>query len=317
MATAQVAPSQIPPITLCPPGAARNAKLDLFVGGAHRVLPVQEASFNADGDVESNGIDWSDYSRMQTQQHKLDSGRVAKANWTANDVMLRKALVRYLEVRANNDLCTQQPGSDTERLQRAIGKLNARKPSMEATLTRLAKRYVAMKRAGADVQKLGATIEGLDTELVLLKDNIAGKVLQIVHLYYRMGQNSVAVALEVGIKPPHVRALLMRIRRVASQLGFGEAPRRHGRRKVVVRAPAPLSPPTQKRLAIVSSLEFIALFEAARLRMADPHRKRCKWGHEICAANCHVGDLRRTGRYSCNECWREQARRYLSAGKSA
>lgn len=271
-------------------------------------LPVQHARFDADGVASTNGIDWGDFSRMGYIRHKLDSGRDVKASWTANDVMLRKTLVRYLEVRAG--WRHAQPGTDIERLKRVEAALIARKPRMEAQLKALAKEYVALKRGGAVVQKLGEEVENLDTQLILM-NGIAGKVLRIVHLYYRMGLNSVEVATEVGVKPPHVRVILMRMRIVAAKLGFGEAPRRHGRRKVVARASAPLSRSTEKRLAIVSSPEFIALFEAARLRMADPHRKRCKWGHEICAANCHVGDLRRTGKYSCNECWKNQAARYL------
>jgi hypothetical protein len=84
-------------------------------------------------------------------------------------------------------------------------------------------------------------------------------------------------------------------------------------------APLPtgqLRPPTAKRLAIVSGPEFIALFEAARKSMRDPNRTACVHGHPITAANAHVGDLKRTGRYACNECFKETMRRYVrnSAG---
>ncbi len=77
---------------------------------------------------------------------------------------------------------------------------------------------------------------------------------------------------------------------------------------------------TKDRLAIISSPEFGALFEAARLRMNYPDQPHCKNGHAICVANAHVGDLRRTGRYQCDPCWREAQERYkarMAAARAA
>ena len=34
--------------------------------------------------------------------------------------------------------------------------------------------------------------------------------------------------------------------------------------------------------------------------MRDPKRKACKRGHPICAANAHVGDMKRLGVYACD-----------------
>jgi hypothetical protein len=65
---------------------------------------------------------------------------------------------------------------------------------------------------------------------------------------------------------------------------------------------ATLPPSTAKRSAVVSSPEFLKLFEAARQKFRDPKRETCKHGHPICAANAHVGDLKRTGYYFCNAC---------------
>lgn len=64
--------------------------------------------------------------------------------------------------------------------------------------------------------------------------------------------------------------------------------------------------PRQDRDEIVSSPEFIALFEASRAKFKDPSRATCKRGHEICPANAHVGDMRRPPhRYSCDPCLRK------------
>lgn len=64
------------------------------------------------------------------------------------------------------------------------------------------------------------------------------------------------------------------------------------------------------RAVIVASAAFIALFEKARKKMRDPERKTCKAGHKICAANAHVGDLKRLGRYNCNPCNDDAQARY-------
>ncbi len=64
--------------------------------------------------------------------------------------------------------------------------------------------------------------------------------------------------------------------------------------------------PRVDRESVVSSPEFIALFEATRNAFKDPSRAACKRGHAICAANAHVGDLRRPPhRYSCDLCLRK------------
>ena len=65
-----------------------------------------------------------------------------------------------------------------------------------------------------------------------------------------------------------------------------------------------------KRAKIVASPAFIKLFEKARKAMQDPARKTCAHGHAITATNAHVGDLKRTGRYTCDPCNRAAQVRY-------
>lgn len=65
------------------------------------------------------------------------------------------------------------------------------------------------------------------------------------------------------------------------------------------------------RSKVVSSASFIKLFEKARAKMANPKRKSCKHGHKISAANAHVADLKRTGRYTCDPCNRAAQVRYM------
>jgi hypothetical protein len=347
-----------PPITICPPGSAANARLDLHIG-MRAMLPVS-VRFAAGGEVESTGLDFSDYSRMGRMFHKLDSGRLSDTpSWATNDKQLRAVLVVYMERRAG--LMEPGPGTEIERLLRAQKKLTEGTASLQATLDKMVHRYAEvlawLKQNPADAEALDARhecavqIKNLDTVLLFNKD-IAGKVLRVVHCYYRLGYTSVQVETETGLKPTHVRELIFRLRKVAASLGFTNPPvRRHKRviyskPRVCIECGAPRGkgykfcdacsfqraqrsatvspasasapkkisiPPTLKRQAIVSSPEFIALFEAARARMKDPNRATCKRGHPICAANAHVGDLRRIGKYSCDPCWKEQQGRYLTS----
>lgn len=62
---------------------------------------------------------------------------------------------------------------------------------------------------------------------------------------------------------------------------------------------------------VVSSASFIKLFQKARAKMTNPKRKACKRGHPICAANAHVGDLKRLGVYACDPCNRAAQVRYM------
>lgn len=330
MACAQVAPHI--PITYCPPMPARNAWLDEYVG-ARRHMPVGHAIFDSYGDASSNGIDWADFGRMGTLQHKLDRGRVAKPSWPMNDLMLRKTLIRFLECRAG--FKEAQPGSDIERLRRAEAALNQDKVHKEILLNNLVKIYVSTKRIGGDVKKLGEEIENLDTTL-LITNGIAGKVLRIVHLYYRHGLNSVEVATEVGLKPPHIRRTLMRMRIIAAQLGFGEAPRRQGRRsgkevtsitegisrrcEVQAVSLQPEPPATggceMKRLLYADAIKTVRFQRAlAKSIAAKPEKTRCSAGHDLVNAeegHIHVGDLLRLGQRNCRTCWKKQNAAYTA-----
>ena len=271
-------------------------------------------SFRGGDDWETNGLDFSDYVRCSTRSRKLNSSRESGApNWAINDKQLRAVLVAYLERRA---MLKAQPGTEFQRLQRAQEVLNENAKEQQLLLDRMAREYVEFKRHGADaivLRNYETEIKNLDTVLLFNKD-IAGKVLHVVHCYYRLGFNSVETEAETGLKPPHVRAILWRLRKVAASLGFSNPPARRRRCPRVASPNVVLrySKSAEKRNAIVSSPEFIALFEKSKLRMHDPHRKRCKRGHEICAANAHIGDMLRKGCYFCNECQRMYSRGFVT-----
>lgn len=71
------------------------------------------------------------------------------------------------------------------------------------------------------------------------------------------------------------------------------------------------------RSKIVSSTAFIKMFDKARAKMRDTKRKACAHNHPITAANAHVGDMKRMGRYTCDPCNREAQARYNAAPVAA
>jgi hypothetical protein len=205
------------PITKCPPGAAQNAVLDEYVyEKATQRFPVHATS-RGGGEFETPGLDFSDYARCGTYSRKLASSRKLPApEWVFQPEQLRAVLVRQMEARAS--FRCPQPGSEVERLQRAQDCIAARIPAREEDLTRLCQRLVALKaepQCNAElVRRLAISIEGLDSFLLLSRqsDRGAGVLARIATLYFS-GLDSVAVAEEVGMKPPAVRAQIWRMRK--------------------------------------------------------------------------------------------------------
>lgn len=66
---------------------------------------------------------------------------------------------------------------------------------------------------------------------------------------------------------------------------------------------------------VVKSATFIALFDKAIAKSRDPKRTHCKNGHTITAAHAHVGDLKRTGRYTCDPCNTDAQAKYNAEKK--
>lgn len=69
------------------------------------------------------------------------------------------------------------------------------------------------------------------------------------------------------------------------------------------------------REEIVKSAAHIALFEKAIANSRDPKRTHCKNNHTITPAHAHVGDLKRTGRYTCDPCNTDAQAKYNAAKK--
>lgn len=178
--------------------------------------------FIAGGEVTSTGIAFDDYARMSTQVRKLNAYRRGPAPaWAFNDSKLRAVIVNCIEARSVNSIQKiDRTGTDVQRLARAQARLAGKRANLEARIDRLCRQYVAAKNSGEQAAKeLAQKVEEVDTQLRLI-DNPAKYYAGVAYHYWRSGLNSVETGQQLGIKPPHVRALLWRMGKAAGQLGY-------------------------------------------------------------------------------------------------
>jgi hypothetical protein len=187
-------------------------------------VPVH-ADYAGNGEFSSTGISFDDYSKMHAGQQSLFRGRrVPPPRWALNDVELREVLVRFLERRAG--LLKPCGGTHAQRIRRARAKLKSRVPTQSALLDRMCRDYVASKRKRktktARLRMQEMEIENLDTQLRMVDP--LPVVARVVYLYHRCGLDSVQVGTAVHLKPPHIRGLLWRLDRVATNAFIADHP---------------------------------------------------------------------------------------------
>lgn len=167
------------------------------VVGMRRVLPVSSKTC----------LSFQDYESMHTHTRKqAGERRLPTPEWALNDKLLRERLVAFMEARYQIQQCT---GTLAKRIKRCRAKALARRPALEATVNRLNRAYVA-ETDPARRRELEVEIENFDTTVRIMDKGLA-LVAAVVYFYYRCCLDSVAVAEETGIKPPHVRAMLYRL----------------------------------------------------------------------------------------------------------
>ena len=218
---------------------------------AGRHMRPVNAHPTSDGWASPN-IAFEDYARMSTKQHKPSGERrLPTPKWAVNDAMLQKLLVTFMEERAG--FRKLQHGTLLERLQRARMAVINQRPRTIALLDKLCGEYVRVKRMGTmpgitddeingslnqpfcfaeDARRyvdykrrreLEIEIEGLDTYLRISENGGADVIAAVVFLFYRVGLDSVGVAAELNLKPPHCRQLLYRLYETAAKLWPAEA----------------------------------------------------------------------------------------------
>jgi hypothetical protein len=205
-------------LQICPP--AYDSSLE-WPQAPHRPKHPVTVGYEA-GEAISTGVDFSDYTRFQTRRgcDPTAGRRLDNPPWAFPGAAQRALLTRYIEQRA--DFRTPQLGTERERLERAQQRLLARRPKLLATLDRLMTAlnagppYRGCNTDGRFISRrcLEAKVQGIDSELCIMKGNVAGTIARVIFLYYGSGMDSVGVGAETGLRPSAVRQLLHRLHRV-------------------------------------------------------------------------------------------------------
>jgi hypothetical protein len=182
-----------------------NPSFDRWAFDGKRVHPVSIAT----------RLSFQDYSGMQTYTKKQSGQRrLETPQWAVNDVFLRELLVAYLENRAG---IRKPKGTLRARRARVRRVAISQHPRFNATLNRLNSEYVQAQRDGVPrerLKELEIEIENLDTHIRTTRNGGMDFVAAVVYLYYRVGLDSVGVGGELGLRPPHVRQILWKLRNV-------------------------------------------------------------------------------------------------------
>jgi hypothetical protein len=214
----------MPAITYCPPAAAHFTAPPEPVFG-HR--PYTRTPVNGHATAEGfdgGGISFDDYSRMHTSLHtQAGHRRLDTPAWALRNDLLANVIAQYCLNRASYRCVPKPPIGAAEKLALAKMLSKRRKKMLTEQLDRLCHRYVAIKNQMppdyAALRNLEIEIENTDTSIRIV-DNAAEIAAGVVYHFYHRNVDSVAVGQALGLKPPHCRILLYRLRKVARELGY-------------------------------------------------------------------------------------------------
>lgn len=171
-----------------------------------------------DRDEGVHGLSYDDIGSFHIEKKTTFGTRnLETPEWALNDASIRDVIVRFMELRAFPGPCRRYSGTPQERLARALNKRLSGKPRLEEMVTKASKAYVAAKKAGespARLKRLSVEIENVDTQLRFIESEHK-LALGCIYRYYRCSEDSVNVAIALGIKPPHVRQMLWRLNKAA------------------------------------------------------------------------------------------------------
>lgn len=242
------------------------------------MMPISATYHGAD-DWESTGLDYGDYSRMTTHTH-VQSGERRKPTplWVFNRTDLRDVLCLAMEVRAGlvriwdvpiKRISSWRGGTEVERLARAEGACLEQVKVLEARVKALCSQYLTADEAKRT--RLAEQIEHVDTQV---RSYRAGPKLfaGVVYHYYHQRLDSVGVGLAMGIKPPLVRQMLLRL----NQTWDVVQEMRSGERKLV---------PWKSKL--------LTARRQRALRAVQSHTAGATWAKVAKRVGCTFGSLRK------------------------
>jgi hypothetical protein len=179
----------------------QHARFDRFQFDGRRIRAVST----------STHISFSDYGRMHVYRHNVQQDRrLETPAWANNDVELREAVLKFCEKRLYLVHKSEIPElTHQERLVRIRETEQIHLNRWRKILGKLRQRYKTEPETTKP--SLDTEIQNADTQCCLLKRGNVAVVLAVIHFYYRLGWNSVAVAQELRLKPPHVRQILARL----------------------------------------------------------------------------------------------------------
>lgn len=150
-------------------------------------------------------LSFADYRAMHLTGRKAPpERRLPTPAWALNDKSLRNLLVSYMEYRFR-----MRPLPDAtlqERIERCRKAEIDQLPLLNAQVDRLNREYAATPSRALQIE-----IENTDTLIRCSKRGFLATVAAVVYLYHRCHMDSVGVAAETGLKPPHVRMILYRM----------------------------------------------------------------------------------------------------------
>jgi len=228
-------------VTLCPPAPAHFIDDPEPIFYKPTAMPVDTSGYR-EGEEPHGYISFDDY-QSSMSVHKRSEGKKTVPDWLLKDNgnMLREVLLRMVENRAG--YWEPQPGTQSERLERAQKRCLERRARKIEVLEGLCNRYVEAKCSGdlATAKMLSGAIESLDAEIISLTYPGA-LVAGVLYFSWRCGMNSVSVSqvMQGRVKPTNCRQILHRARRIAEVIEGKRPPRVKptGRRKQA----APVTP---------------------------------------------------------------------------
>jgi hypothetical protein len=211
---------------------------------------------NAEGKAEDrpNSLAYSDMSGLHIMAgaERQPERRLPTPRWALEDKLLRVVLVHYLEERFYTTRHRQ--GTLLERLAQCKKAAERYLPGTRETLAAWIKDYRTLSSgrfqelndedaqqkfaslkendgqraltgeiaremlASKKLRDLETQIMNLDTDIFLTEKGHAEMVNAIVYKYYRLAWNSVSIAEDLGLKPPHIRQVLFRLNLTADAL---------------------------------------------------------------------------------------------------
>jgi hypothetical protein len=198
------------------------------------------------------GIDFESHLSLK-QRKAAGERRKPTPTWALNNAMLRRVIVAFMEERAfskKERSAMKKFRSLKVRLNAAQARIVTKRAAAIVVFDRLNEEYVQIKKKGLRpeisdkewnesksqpymefaegearyqdeqqrLRRLEIALEGLDTYLRISENGGADIVGAVAYLYYRLGLDSVGVALELGLKSPHVRIMIYRLNQTAKNL---------------------------------------------------------------------------------------------------